>query len=225
MAIFTAAHQNRAVRTPPATPAVLSDELLREIASQGGMRHFPAHAIFINEGDASDSLYILLSGRVKVYSTSAEGKEIVITTHGAGEYVGELALVGGLRSASVMTLEPTTCSVVTAGNLRRFIDAHPDFAHHLILKLIRRVRHATEGVKRLALQDVYGRVVQFLCQESTDVNGVRVLNEPLTQQQIAERVGSSREMVSRILKDLRAGGYVSLLDGRLTIERKLPRAW
>ncbi|NUZ05958.1 cyclic nucleotide-binding domain-containing protein [Piscinibacter koreensis] len=213
------------MRAPPVTPAVLGDELLREIAGQGGVRHFPANAVLINEGDASDSLYILLSGRVKVYSTSAEGKEIVITAHGAGEYVGELALDGGLRSASVMTLEPTTCSVVTAGNLRRFIDAHPDFAHHLILKLIRRVRQATDSVKSLALQDVYGRVVQFLYQESTEVDGVRTLNEPLTQQQIAERVGSSREMVSRILKDLRAGGYVSQTRGRLTIERKLPAAW
>jgi CRP/FNR family cyclic AMP-dependent transcriptional regulator len=207
------------------TPAVLGNELLREIASQGGVRQYPANAVLINEGDSSDALFILLSGRVKVYSTNPDGKEIVINMHGVGEYVGELALDGGMRSASVMTLEPTTCSVVTAGNLRRFIDAHPDFAHHLILKLIRRVRHATDSVKSLALQDVYGRVVQFLYQTSSEVNGVRVLDEPLTQQQIAERVGSSREMVSRILKDLRAGGYVSLVRGRLTIERKLPAAW
>jgi CRP/FNR family transcriptional regulator, cyclic AMP receptor protein len=225
MAIFTSAEQNRPVRAPPVTPAVLGDELLREIASQGGVRQYPAHAVLINEGDASDALFILLSGRVKVYSTNPDGKEIVINMHGVGEYVGELALDGGTRSASVMTLEPTTCSVVTAGNLRRFIDAHPDFAHHLILKLIRRVRHATDSVKSLALQDVYGRVVQFLYQASSEVNGVRVLDEPLTQQQIAERVGSSREMISRILKDLRAGGYVSLVKGRLSIDRKLPAAW
>jgi len=96
------------------TADVLDEVLLREIAQQGGIKPYPANAVLINEGDASDSLFILLSGRVKVYSTNAEGKEVVITTHGAGEYVGELSLDGDTRSASVMTLEPTTCSVVLA---------------------------------------------------------------------------------------------------------------
>jgi CRP/FNR family cyclic AMP-dependent transcriptional regulator len=213
------------MRSSSATPAVLDDELLREIASQGGVHHFPANAVLISEGDSSDSLYILLSGRVKVYSTNADGKEIVITVHGAGEYVGELALDGGLRSASVMTLEPTTCSVVGAASLRRFIDAHPDFAHHLIRKLIWRVRQATDSVKVLALLDVYGRVVRFLYDASIERDGVRVVVEPLTHQQIAERVGSSREMVSRILKDLKVGGYVETNGRRLTIRRKPPAAW
>lgn len=212
----------------PATPSsheVLGDELLREIAAQGGLRRFPANAILINEGDASDSLFILLSGRVKVYSSNSGGKEIVIATHGPGEYVGELALDGSSRSASVMTLEPTTCSVVNGANLRRFIDAHPDFADHLIRKLIWRVRQATENVKSLALQDVYARVVRFLYEASEDVDGQKRMSERLTQQQIADRVGSSREMVSRILKDLTTGGYVSTVSGRIILHKKPPAAW
>ena len=189
------------------------------------MRRYPPNAVLISEGDTADSLYILLSGRVKVYSTSPNGKEVVITTHGAGEYFGELALDGGVRSASVMTMEKTVCSVVTGATLREFIEAHPEFALHLIRKLIGRVRQATDSVKSLALQDVYGRVVHLLDELSIAFEGKRIVGERLTQQDVAERVGSSREMVSRIFKDLTAGGYISVSAGRITIHRKLPAGW
>jgi len=215
------------MRAVPVTPDVLDPGLLREIARQGGVKPYPAQAVLINEGDASDSLFIVLSGRVKVYSTNAEGKEVVIATHGAGEYVGELSLDGGVRSTSVMTLEPTTCSVVSGANLRGFIAANPDFASHLILKLIRCVRQATESVKSLALEDVYARVVRLLADLSDPVGGgeTRRVREKLTQQDIADRVGASREMVSRIFKDLGAGGYVASEAGRIVVLKKPPAGW
>ncbi len=224
-ALFTSRH-NRGVSAPTSPSDTLDDALLREIAGKGGIRRYPAHAILINEGDTSDSLYILLGGRVKVYSTSPEGKEVVITTHSAGEYIGELSLDGGVRSASVMTLEPTTCSIVSGSSLREFIAAHPDFASHLIRKLIRSVREATESVKSLALEDVYARVVRLLTDLSgSSPDGQRRVRERLTQQDIADRVGASREMVSRIFKDLGNGGYIAQEDGRIVIVRKLPTAW
>jgi CRP/FNR family cyclic AMP-dependent transcriptional regulator len=214
------------MRAPPVTADVLDPGLLREIARQGGVRSYPAQSILINEGDSSDTLFIVLSGRVKVYSNNADGKEIVITTHGAGEYVGELAIDGGVRSASVMTLEPTTCSVVSGANLREFVAEHPDFALHLIHKLIRSVREATESVKSLALEDVYERVVRLLGELSDPIDGSqREVRERLTQQDIADRVGASREMVSRIFKDLTTGGYLDEESGRIVIVRKLPAAW
>jgi CRP/FNR family cyclic AMP-dependent transcriptional regulator len=214
------------MRAPPVTADVLDPGLLREIARQGGVRSYPAQSILINEGDSSDALFIVLSGRVKVYSNNADGKEIVITTHGAGEYVGELALDGGMRSASVMTLAPTTCSVVSGANLREFVAEHPDFALHLIHKLIRSVREATESVKSLALEDVYERVVRLLGELSDPIDGgQREVRERLTQQDIADRVGASREMVSRIFKDLTTGGYLDVVSGRIVIVRKLPAAW
>ena len=208
------------------TPDILDDAILRDIARQGGIKPYPANAILINEGDDTDSLFILLSGRVKVYSTNADGREVVIATHGAGEYVGELSLDGGVRSASVMTLEPTTCSVVTGATLREFVAAHPDFASHLIHKLIRCVREATESVKSLALEDVYERVVRLLSDLSDPAeDGQRRVRERLTQQAIADRVGASREMVSRIFKDLGTGGYIAQVDGRIVIVKKPPAAW
>jgi len=214
------------VPTPTSAADTLDDALLREIAGKGGIKRYPAQSILINEGDSSDSIYILLSGRVKVYSTNAEGKEVVIATHGAGEYIGELSLDGGVRSASVMTLEPTTCSVVSGASLREFIAAHPDFASHLIRKLIRSVRQATESVKSLALEDVYARVVRLLTDLSDPrADGQRRVRERLTQQGIADRIGASREMVSRIFKDLSAGGYIAQDNGHIVVVRKLPSAW
>ena len=214
------------MRSPPVTPDVLDETLLREIARRGGLKWYPASAIIINEGDVADSLFIVLSGRVKVYSSNLDGREVVIAVHGPGEYVGELALDGGPRSASVMTLEPTTCSVVSGSSLRDFIGAHPDFASHLIRKLIRSVRQTTESVKSLALEDVYARVVRLLADLSDPLDGDRrQVRERLTQQAIADRVGASREMVSRIFKDLSTGGYIDLSGDRIVIAKKPPAAW
>jgi len=203
---------------------LLPEPLLEALAGYGGTRAFPAQAILINEGDETDSLYIVLTGRVKVYASSEDGREVVLAEHRPGEYFGELALDGERRSASVKTLEASTCCVVQRADLQRFLAEHPDFALHLAHKLIRTVRRLTEQVKSLALQDVYGRIVRVFSELSDPVGDERVLRQRLTQQDIAERVGSSREMVSRVMKDLVAGGYVSVRDGRHVIHRKLPAA-
>ncbi|MEP7099274.1 MAG: Crp/Fnr family transcriptional regulator, partial [Burkholderiales bacterium] len=195
--------------------AALAESSLQDMAARGGVKRYPAHAVIITEGDANNSLYIILSGRVKVYASNEAGKEVILNTHGAGEYVGELAIDGGLRSASVMTLEPTTCVVVTGASLRDFVVEHPDFALHLIDGLIARVRQLTENVKSLALEDVYGRVASLLKALAVEEGTRRVVTERLTQQDIAERVGSSREMVNRIFKELTSGGYLVVEAGRI----------
>ena len=214
--------------TPPAasdpfTP--LGEDTLRAIAASGVVRHFPKSAVLINEGEQGDSIYIVLSGRVKVYACNEAGKEVVIDFHGPGEYVGEMALDGAPRSASVMTVEPTTCAVVKGVHFRDFILAHPDFALNLIEKLIQRARLATENVKSLALTDVYGRLVRLLLSLAQERDGRLVVPDRLTQQDIAERVGASRDMISRLMKDLVAGGYVAIEDRAITILRKPPPGW
>jgi CRP/FNR family cyclic AMP-dependent transcriptional regulator len=213
----------------PAAPgdpfAPLTEQTLREIAATGVVRTYPKNAIIINEGEVGDSLYIVLSGRVKVFASNPAGREIVIAFHGPGEYVGEMSLDGSPRSASVMTMEPTTCTLVTRANFREFILAHPDFALHLIEKLIQRVRLTTANVKSLALEDVYGRVVKLLLAMAVEHDGALVVPERLTQQDIAERVGASRDMISRLFKDLVAGGYLSIQDRTITILKKPPPGW
>ncbi|MEP7302650.1 MAG: Crp/Fnr family transcriptional regulator [Caldimonas sp.] len=206
-------------------PGVLQDSVLQRVAARGGVRRYASNAILISEGDLADSMYIVLSGRVKVYASNEAGKEVVIAMHGAGEYVGELSLDGGVRSASVVTMEPTTCSVVPGVELREFLAENPDFALHLVRKLIWRVRQATDSVKSLALEDVYGRVLRLLFALSDPCGGERVVRERLTQQEIADRVGSSREMVNRIFKDLSIGGYLRVEKSSITIVKTPPPGW
>jgi CRP/FNR family transcriptional regulator, cyclic AMP receptor protein len=209
----------------PADPERLPPPLLEAIAARGGVRPFPAHAIVIHEGDHSDSLYIVLSGRLRAYATGENGREVVLAELGPGEYLGELSLDGEPRSASVRTLEPTSCCVVPGTEMHAFLAEHPDFALHLAAKVIRMARRLTEQVKSLALQDVYGRIARVLMELSDPAGDERVTRLKLTQGDIAARVGSSREMVNRVMKELVTGGYVSLRDGRHVIHRKLPPAW
>ena len=198
--------------------------LLDALAAHGNARPFRANAILISEGDRGDSLFIVVSGQLRTYASSEDGRDIVLSDHGPGEYVGELALDGMARSASVKTLVPSTCCVVPGSGLQAFLGQHPEFALHLSQKLTRMVRRLTEQVKSLALQDVYGRMVRALTDLSDPQGSERVVRQPLTQQEIAERVGSSREMVNRVMKDLTGGGYVTVRDGRYVILRKLPAA-
>jgi CRP/FNR family transcriptional regulator, cyclic AMP receptor protein len=217
--------QNPGVTPPTADAKVLNDSLLREIAATGGVKRYPANAVLINEGDVADTLFIILAGRVKVYAGNAAGKEVILNELGPGDYVGEVPLDGGVRSASVMTLEPTTCALVTGANLREFIAKHPDFALHLIRNLILRLRTLTDSVKSLALDDVYGRVVGLLQKLAVAEGAHRAVPQRLTQQEIADRVGASREMVSRIFKELTIGGYLSVTAGRIVILKTPPAAW
>lgn len=212
--------------TPTAAPAApLADALLGAIASSGVTRSFPKNTVLIHEGDVGDSLYIILAGRVKVYASNEEGKEVVIDFHGAGEYVGEMSLDGSPRSASVVTVEPTTCAIVNRAQFRDFLAQNPDFAQHLIQTLIRRCRGATENVKSLALSDVYGRLVRLLNALAVDRDGHYVVDERLTQQDIADRVGASRDMIGKLMKDLVGGGYLAVEDRRISILKRLPPGW
>jgi len=211
---------------PPAGPfSPLAKATLDAIAAAGVVQSYPRNTVLINEGDEGDSLFIVLAGRLKVYASNAAGREVVIDFHGPGEYVGEMSLDGAPRSASVVTVEPTTCAIVGRAHFREFVLAHPDFALHLIEKLIHRARLATENVKSLALSDVYGRLARLLGSLAEERDGRQVIPEKLTQQDIAERVGASRDMISRLMKDLTAGGYIAVEERRITLLRKLPSAW
>lgn len=204
---------------------VLSEAELKTIGQRALTRAFPKNAVVVTEGDRTDSLYIVVSGRVKVYVSDDKGKEIVLNEAGPGEYFGELMLDEGPRSASVMTLEPTRFLVVRKEDLEDFVARSPEFALHLIRKLIRRVRALTNDVKSLALMDVYGRVARMLLDLAEERDGTLVIESRPTQQEMANRVGASREMVNKILKDLTEGGYIAVERDRITIARTLPAAW
>ncbi len=202
------------------------DLSLRALAARGDVRRYRKGTILIQEGDPGDTMFIVLSGRVKVYCYDAKDKEITFGIFEPGEYFGEMALDGGPRSASVITQLPSTCSVVTKTALLAFIAQHPEFALQLLSKVIHRLRLATRDARNLAFIDVYGRLTRFLHELAVpQADGSERVGERITHQEIASRVGCSREMVSRILKDLESGGYLQKSDKRIVLVKKLPQRW
>jgi CRP/FNR family cyclic AMP-dependent transcriptional regulator len=203
----------------------LSDSV-RALARRGQLAHHRKGLLLIQEGSFGDTLYIMLAGRVRAFSSGDKGRQIIYGDYGPGEYLGEISLDGGPRSASVVTLEHCVCSVVTRNTLREYIAEHPEFAFELLAKVIRRARAATMTARQLALNDVYGRLVLTLNMLAKVLpDGVRVVEPRPTHQELAGRLGCSREMVSRLLKDLDLGGY-TLTDGRqLLLLKPLPSRW
>jgi CRP/FNR family transcriptional regulator, cyclic AMP receptor protein len=197
-------------------------ESLRLLAQRGERRRYRKGTVLIHEGDRGDTLFIILSGRLRAYSTGEKDREIHFGTYGAGEYIGEMSLDGGLRSASVITLEATECAVVTRHTLQQHIAEHPEFAFELIAKVIWRARAATLTAKQLALNDVYGRLSQLLNSLAVPQNdGSRVITSRPTHQAIASQLGCSREMVSRLLKEL-SGTYIQIESKVIRIVKTLP---
>jgi len=201
----------------------LSDTELAALEESSIRRSYPKNTVIINENDVADSLYVIESGKVKVYCSDKNGKEFIMNTLGGGDYFGELALLDDdRRSASVRTMEKADFCIIYKQDFNQVLDLHPNIAKTLIRNITRRVRALTEKVKSLALQDVYGRVTKVLNSLATERNDEFYVEEKLTQQDIADRVGASREMVARILKDLTIGGYISFENRHIVIHRRLP---
>lgn len=215
----------RAPSDPFAQPAL--SEPLRLLAQRGELRRYAKGALPIQEGDHGDTLLIIVSGRLRAFSVhEGNGREITYGSYGPGEYVGEMSLDGGPRSASVMATEPSVCAVVTRRTIEQFIAEHPAFAFELLAKVIRRARSATLTARQMALNDVYGRLkglLESLAEPQND--GTRVIRERLTQQEMANRIGCTREMVGKVMRDLGEGQYLRPDAGGLALLRPLPARW
>jgi CRP/FNR family transcriptional regulator, cyclic AMP receptor protein len=230
------AQPNAGVASPALTaPFPQLPEALRLLAQRGELKRYRKGHRLIEEGELGDTLFIILAGRVRVYGSNDSAgsnnngtteREITYGTYGVGDYFGEMSLDGGPRSASVETLEATECAVITRHTLKAHIAEHPEFAFDLLAKVIRRARAATLSTKQLALNDVYGRLVLLLNSLAVPQDdGSRLISERLTHQEMANRLGCSREMVSRLMKDLERGGYLSAQDGGMKLLRVLPSRW
>ncbi len=200
---------------------------LRDLAARGELRRSRKGVLLIQEGDLGDTLHIILSGRLRAFSVGDKDREITYGVYGPGEYLGEMSLDGGRRSASVITLQASVCAVVTRRTLESFIAERPAFAFELMAKLIHRARMATVSARQLALNDVYGRLKLLLDAQAQvpQADGSRVLVERLTHQEMSSRLGCSREMVSRLMKDLERGGYVTNAADGARIVARLPDRW
>ena len=203
----------------------LQEEDVRALADKAVVRNFPKNTIVVNQGDLTDSLYVILAGKVKVYLGDESGKELILDIKGPGQYFGEMVLDEGPRSASVITMEPSQFAVISRADSRNFLLKHPKIALHVITNLIRTARGLNENVKSLAMLDVYGRVARMLLELAVEEDGHLVIPGKLTQKDMANRVGASREMINRILRDLSTGGYIKVESGRITIQKAPPPRW
>ena len=201
----------------------LSGDELDSVVSIASKRSYPKNTIIINEGDETDSLYLILSGKVKIVLSDEEGKEITISILEPNDYFGELSLIDEEpRSARVVTMEKCQFSIIHKSDFNKLLDHNPALVRILLKDLTKRLRMANKNIESLALMDVYGRVARTLLQFSVEEGDLRVIHERLTQKDIANMVGASREMVSRIFKDLTTGGYITIESGKITLNDKLP---
>ncbi|RLA12152.1 MAG: Crp/Fnr family transcriptional regulator [Gammaproteobacteria bacterium] len=203
----------------------LDDADIEMVASQTVLRQFPKNTVIVSQGDDTDSIYVIIKGKVDVFLHNDKGKEIIINTMGVCESFGELAPLGGIpRQASIITTEDSTFGVISRQVFMDTLLVKPTVSMKIIDLLITRIQDLTEEVSSLALEDVYNRVVRVLYKHADEV-GDKLITEKLTQQDIASRVGATREMVHRILKELKTGGYITIEGKHITIEKKLPSGW
>ena len=199
---------------------------IKAIADGAVIRSYLKNTIIIHEGDMSDSLYIILSGKVRVFVSDDNGREVILAVQGPGEYFGEMALVDEMpRSASVITTAQSKFCILSKALFESCLTNNPAIALKLLRTQTHRVRRLTINVKSLALLDVYGRVARTLINMATQYDDRMVIEHKLTHQDIAKMVGASREMVSRIMKDLSTGGYIRCEGQHITINERLPAGW
>jgi len=201
----------------------LGEDELQTLFDHAAIRKFPKNTIIIHDGDESDSLYIIVSGKVKVFLTDDQGKEVILNFQEVGEYFGEVALLDQIRrSASVVTLVPSQLLVITRQDFMRCLSMHPEIALRMMKGLTNRLRDLTDEVKSLALMDVYGRIARTLLKMAEEHDG-QLLIAQLSRKDLANMVGSSREMVSRVLRELERKGHIKMQGKSITLcDRSLP---
>jgi CRP/FNR family transcriptional regulator, cyclic AMP receptor protein len=204
----------------------LNENELSQLAEAAVRKTFFKNTVLMNEGDETDSLYVICSGKVKAIINDENGKEVILSIFGPGEYFGEIAFIDGeQRSATIITREPVEVLIISSGIFRNILSSNPDLAFNLLVGAVKRLREANKQIESLALMDVYGRVARLLVHYAKPKDDKQFIDEKLTHQEIANMTGSSREMVSRIFKDLVSGGYVTIENRRITINKSLPYSW
>jgi CRP/FNR family cyclic AMP-dependent transcriptional regulator len=196
----------------------LNEVELDKLSKVAGRKRVARGTFIVRAGDSTDSLYILLSGRAKVTNFDEEGREIILAWLNPGEFFGEMGLVDGSpRSASVMAMEPCELLNISSDAFTRCMQDNFEVAQKLMQILVRRLREADRKIESLALLDVYGRVARLLLELSVDDNGKKVVKKKMSKQDMARMIGASREMVSKVMRDLELSGYIVCEGDTVTI--------
>ena len=181
-----------------------------------GRKAFPRSSTIISAGDPTDSLYIVIAGRLKVMMSDDEGREVILAILSSGEFFGEMGLVDDApRSATVIAIEPCELLTISKADFKKCLAENFDICMGVMRGLVKRLRDADRKIGSLALMDVYGRVARLLLEMADTIDGQKVVTKKLPKQDIAKMIGASREMVSRVMKDLQTGGYIEVRQGAI----------
>ncbi|MBX2884544.1 MAG: Crp/Fnr family transcriptional regulator [Granulosicoccus sp.] len=206
--------------------AEFSKAAIDRLESKSAVRKFKKNTHLVNYGDQCHAAYVMLEGSAHAYTDDADGNEFIVNSFHAGDCFGELGVLDGLpRTANVITTTACECLVIPKAELVHVIESEPETALTVIKTLVGRIRNMTEDVSCLALMDVYGRLARVLTAESREHDDGVTRTERITHQELSKKVGASREMISKILKDLKIGGYIDTVDHCIVIEKNLPDRW
>ena len=191
--------------------ASFPEEQLRMLTAMVTRKSAPRSSTIVAGGDPTDSLYIVVSGRLKVMMSDSEGKEVILAILGPGEFFGEMGLIDDEpRSATVVTIEPCELLSILKRDFKKCLADNFEMTMAVMRGLVKRLREADRKIGSLALLDVYGRVARLLLDMAENVDGEKVVTKRLPKQDIAKMIGASREMVSRVMKDLQTSGYIEI---------------
>jgi CRP/FNR family cyclic AMP-dependent transcriptional regulator len=201
----------------------LSIERLVPIARVAVFRKMPRAATILRAGDRTDFVYFILSGVLKVLVSDEEGREVILSNLGQGEFFGEMGVLDdNPRSATVVTNTPCELVVISKADFKRCLAENFDVSLYIMRSLVKRLRTADRKIESLALMDVYGRVARLLLElAEEDADGQQVVMKKISKQDIAKMVGASREMVSRVMKDLSLQGLIEEGGGRILLRDKI----
>ena len=196
----------------------LDDECLKPLMRVAMLRAIPRNTVVLNAGDSTDNIYFVLSGALKVQVSDEDGREVILSKLGPGELFGEMGVLDDHpRSATVLAVEPSQVVVMGKADFKQCLVDNPDVSLFIMRNLTKRLRMADRNIESLALLDVYGRVARLLLESADDVDGRKVVTQKLTKQDIGKMIGASREMVSRVMRDLSAQGLIEERDGQLIL--------
>ena len=178
----------------------------------------------VEQGKKSNALSIILTGRARVMTTDSRGREVILATMHPGDYIGEMSLIDNEPHSATVRAE-IQLDVLVLGRLEfaKCLSENSSMAYAVMKGLVQRLRHADSKIESLALMDVYGRVAKALLEFSVpDAQGNAIIRDKVSRQDLAKMVGASREMVSRVMKDLEERGFIETrADGSMLVKERL----
>jgi len=204
----------------------LPEDVIERLLETSRIRKHRKGVQLIAEGESGESLYLIISGRVKIFVSDENGNEMILFVESAGGYIGEISLLDDApRIASAVTMEATEVISISKQSFKALVKENPDIAFNIIASYSKKLRRSTNVIRSLALRNVYQRLVLKLLELSEEENGVKVIAVKYSYLELGKMIGASREMVGKVMTELFQGGYLEERDKKLIVLKNFPRDW